>query len=162
MVIVLEILAMCFILLIVCVIGIANGPTGLVVFYEKDVQDRGVELGLTTRERIKRNTIISAIALFAPVLLLVPAMVYYINGARGFWGIFGQIVIILWGMGLFNRLFIDWYWVGHTKAWFIPGTEDLLPYIPMKAFIRKWVGTIVGFPILAAIISTILMLLTNV
>ena len=23
-----------------------------------------------------------------------------------------------------DRLFIDWYWVGKTKAWDIPGTED--------------------------------------
>lgn len=156
MVIVLEGLVMCFILLIICVIGIANGPVGLVVFYEKDVQNRVVELGLTTKDRIKRNTIISSVALFVPVLFLVPAMVYFINGARGFWNIFWQISVILWIMGLFDRLFIDWYWVGHTKTWFIPGTEDLMPYIPKKTVIRKWVGTIVGYPILAAVISALL------
>lgn len=33
---------------------------------------------------------------------------------------------------VFDRLFIDEFWVGHTKAWFIPGTEDLMPYIPVK------------------------------
>lgn len=54
------------------------------VFYDKDVQDRVVELRLITRERIKRNSIISSIELFAPVLLLVPTMVYCMNGARGF------------------------------------------------------------------------------
>ena len=32
--------------------------------------------------------------------------------------------------GLFDRFFIDWFWVGKTKAWLIPGTEDLMPYIP--------------------------------
>ena len=29
--------------------------------------------------------------------------------------------------GLFDRLFIDWYWGGKTKAWIIEGTEDLIP-----------------------------------
>lgn len=55
MILIIEGLAMCFILLIVCVIGIANkGPVGLVCFYEKDLQDRVVELGSTTKEEIKK------------------------------------------------------------------------------------------------------------
>ena len=45
-----EGLVMCFALLIVCVVGIANGPVGLVLLYEKDVQQRVVELGLTTEK----------------------------------------------------------------------------------------------------------------
>lgn len=162
MLIVLESLLMCFILLIICVIGIANGPVGLVNFYEKDVQDRVVELGLTTKEKIKRNSTISTIALFVPIIFLVPAMVYFVNGARGFWDIFWQISIILWVMGLFDRIFIDWYWVGHTKAWFIKGTEDLMPYIPLKTCVFKWVGTIVGYPIFSAIVSAVIMLLTKI
>lgn len=52
---------MCFWLLLICAVGIANGPVGLVVFYEQDVKDRVVELGLTTPERIKKASIISGI-----------------------------------------------------------------------------------------------------
>lgn len=37
---VLEGIIMCFILLIVCVVGIANGPEGMVFFYEKEVQQK--------------------------------------------------------------------------------------------------------------------------
>ena len=44
-----ETIVMCFALLIVCVVGIANGPAGLVVLYEEDVQQRVVELGYMTR-----------------------------------------------------------------------------------------------------------------
>ena len=88
MLVVIEGIVMCFILLIICVIGIANGPVGLVVFYEDDVKKRVVELGLTTEERIKRNSMITTIALFAPILILVPAMVYFINGAREFSDLF--------------------------------------------------------------------------
>ena len=43
---------------------------------------------------------------------------------------------------LFDRLFIDEFWVGHTKAWFIPGTEDLMPYIPIKVKIKNGLVTI--------------------
>ena len=151
--IVLEGLVLSFWLLLVCVVGIANGPTGLVCFFESDVQERVVELGLTTPVRIRRSATISAIALFAPVLTVVPALVYLVNGATGFWEGFAQMAAIYLVMGLFDRIFIDWWWVGHTDAWVIPGTEDLMPYIPTSALVRKWVGTLVGFPLLAAIIA---------
>ena len=40
MIVVLEGFLMCFILLMVCVIGIANGPVGMATLYEEDVQQR--------------------------------------------------------------------------------------------------------------------------
>ena len=53
MLILLEGILMCFILLLVCVIGIANGPVGMVTLYEADVQQWVIELGLTTKEKIR-------------------------------------------------------------------------------------------------------------
>ena len=159
MILIIEGIVMCFIFLIICVVGIANGPVGLVVFYEQEVKDRVVELGMTTREKIKRISILTMIALFVPMIVLVPLMVYGINGARGFWNGFWQMLVILMISGLFDRIFIDWWWVGHTKAWIIPGTEDLRPYIYGKTLVKKWVGTLVGFPILAAVLAGIMQLI---
>jgi hypothetical protein len=150
---------MCFVLLIICVVGKANGPVGLVVFYEQEVKNRVVELGLTTKEKIRKTSIITVIALFVPMLVLVPLMVYGINGAKGFWDGYWQMLVILMISGLFDRIFIDWWWVGHTKAWIIPGTEDLMPYIYGKTLVRKWLGTVVGFPILAAILAGVMQLI---
>lgn len=153
--IILEGLVMCFLLLMTCVIAIANGAVGGVALYENDVQNRVIELGYTTKNKIRRNLILLSIAMFVPIFTIVPFMVYYINGAVGFWDGFWQMTAILWIMGVFDRLFIDWYWVGKTKAWDIPGTEDLKPYIPTKVLIRKWCGTVIGFPLMAAIIAGI-------
>ena len=158
MLLLVESLAMCFILLIICVIGIANGPVGSVYFYEPEVQEKVVELGLTTKEKIKKGYTIAGVALFVPILLFVPAMVYFLNDAKGFWDSFLQITIILMVVGLFDRIFIDWYWVGKTKAWFIPGTEELMPYIPKKTLVKKWIGTVIGYPLLAAIQAAIMSL----
>ena len=149
---------MCFALLIVCAVGIANGPVGLVLLYEKDVQERAVELGLTTKEKIKRNFVICSIALFVPQFVLPPLMVYGVNGVAGFGDAFWQMSIILWIQGLFDRFFIDWYWVGKTKAWEIHGTEDLKPYIPTKVMVSKWVSTILLNPIIALIIAGVMQL----
>ena len=153
MLLIAEGIVMCFVLLVVCAVGIANGPVGLVLLYEEDVQQRVVELGLTTKEKIRKNFILCSIALFVPMFILPPLMVYGINGATGFWSGFWQMSVILWIQGVFDRFFVDWYWVGHTKAWEIPGTEALKPYIPVKVQIRKWFGTIVLNPLIAAIVA---------
>ncbi len=156
MMVFMEGILMCFLLLLSCVIGMKNGPIGLVCLYEKDVQDRVVELGYTTKERIKRNYTILGIALFVPSLFGVPFMVYYINGASGLLDGFIQMTIIYLIYGLFDRLFIDWYWVGKTKAWEIPNTNDLKPYIPIKVVIKKWFGTLVAFPLYALLVAWIM------
>ena len=158
MLIVMEGIVMCFILLVICVVGIANGPVGLVVLYEDDVQQRVVELGLTTRARLKKSLIVTSLAMFGPVLVLTPLMVYGLNGAESFWSGFWQMTAVLWIMGIFDRVFIDWYWVGKTKAWEIPGTEDLMPYIPRKTLMVKWVFTLLGFPLIAAAIAALMLL----
>ena len=97
--------------------------------------------------------------MFIPLFTVVPFMVYVINGAKGFMEGFVQMTVIMLIMGLFDRLFIDWYWVGKTNAWLIPGTEDLKPYIPTKTVITKWTGTLIGFPLMAAIIAGIVNLI---
>ena len=150
---VLEGIAMCFVLLIVCVVGIANGPAGMVFFYEKEVQDKAIELGLTTRETIKKRKRITLIALLVPQLLFVPLMVYFVNRAPDFTAAAVQMAVIYLISGLFDRLFIDWYWVGKTKAWIIPGTENMIPYIYGKTLIGKWVSTLIGYPVFAVIIA---------
>lgn len=154
-----EGIVMCFVLLLVCVVGIADGPVGLVLLYENDVQQRVVELGLTTKKAIRRNFVICSIALFLPLFVLPPLMVYGINGAAGFAEGFWQMAVILWMQGLFDRFFIDWYWVGRTKAWEIPGTEDLKPYIPRRVLIAKWCSTLLLNPLIAAICAGVMQLL---
>ena len=156
MLILIEGIVMCFILLVFCVIGIANGPEKFTIFYEKDGQDKAIELGYTTKKEIKKQTIISIIVLYLPCFILVPYMVCYVNGAKEFSDIFIQSLLIMYIMGLFDRFFVDLYWVEHTKAWNIPNTEELKPYIPKKMKIIKWLGTIVGFAIIAVIIAFVM------
>ena len=155
MLIIFEGIVVCFILLLVCVVGLKNGPEKFAVFYEEDVKVRVVELGYTTEKELKKSFTISGIALFVPMIIIVPLMVYYINGVSDFRSAFWQMTAIFMIGNLFDRLFIDEFWVGHTKAWFIPGTEDLMPYIPVKVKIKKWIGNLIMFPLLSAIIAGI-------
>lgn len=153
MLVIIEGFALCLVLLVTCVVAIANGPVGGVALYEEDVQKRAIELGYTTRRKIRKSLVLLSVATFAPLFTLVPFFAYFVNGAEGFWQGFWQMSCMMWIMGIFDRLFIDWYWVGHTKAWEIPGTEDLKPYIPGSALLRKWTFTVIGFPVIAALIA---------
>lgn len=47
------------------------------------------------------------------------------------------MLVIRFVMNLIGRFLADDYWVGHTKAWTIPGTEDLRPYITVEDKRRK-------------------------
>lgn len=156
--ILIEGLVVCFIVMLCCVIGIANGPEGMAFFYEKEVQERVMHNGLITKEALNRNLkrfkFIGMGIMFAFILIAV----YGFNGARGFAEGFWQILAILMIEGIFDRIFIDWYWVCHTKAWVIQGTEDMQPYISRKVFVKKWVMTLIGFPAIAAILSGIMCL----
>lgn len=82
--------------------------------------------------------------------------VYALNGAKGFVQGFWQLLVILSVMNLIDRFLIDDYWVGHTKAWTIPGTEDLKPYITAKEKQKKWLFGTVGMAGIAAVLAVLM------
>ncbi|MBO5606500.1 MAG: hypothetical protein J5930_01250 [Treponema sp.] len=44
----------------------------------------------------------------------------------------------------------------------IPGTEDLMPYIPKKTWVVKIVLTVIGYPLLAALLSWVMCLILKI
>ena len=146
-------------LVLVCAIGIRNGAVNMVFLYHQDVQDRCVKNGLITQEKIKQNRTLFKSLGIPLYFIFVLVSTYAVNGARGFWPGFWQIFAILSIMNLIDRLFIDEYWVGHTKAWEILGTEDMKPCINTKDKIGKWLMGTVGFAILSAVLSGIMALI---
>ena len=157
--VILEGLGLGALLVLVCAVGIRKGAVGMVHLYDQKVQERCVALGLTTKEKIKRNALRFK-ALCIPVYLIyVLICVYAINGAHTFWKGFWQCFVILSVMNLIDRFLIDGYWVGHTKAWVIPGTEKLMPYISKADKRKKWLAGTVGMAGIAAILAGIGMLL---
>lgn len=146
------------ILSLVCAIGIRNGAVGMVHLYNQDVQERCISLGLTTREEINRNRSLFKVLCLPIYIAYVLVCVYAVNGARGFWPVFWPLLVILFIMNLIDRFLIDEWWVGHTKAWTISGTEDLKPYITAADKRRKWMFGTVGIAVIAAILSGIMLI----
>ena len=140
----------------VCALGIRKGAVGMVHLYSPAVQERCVKLGLTTHERIRRNALIFKAVCVPGYIAYVLVCVYAVNGARGFSQGFWQLFVILSVMNLMDRLLIDGYWVEHTKAWTIPGTEDLKPYITGKDKGQKWLLGTVGMAVIAAVLAGVM------
>lgn len=148
-------------LVLVCAFGIRKGAVGMVHLYHDDVQARCVALGLTTHERIKRNSKLFKLICMPGYVAYVLVCVYAVNGARGFWPGFWQLLVILSVMNLIDRFLVDDWWVGHTRAWTIPGTEDMKPYITGQDKKRKWLFGTVGMVVIAAVLAGVMALLVR-
>ena len=157
----LEGIGLGILLILVCAIGIRRGAVGMVHLYSPEVQDRCIKLGLTTREKIKRNALLFKAICVPGYIAYVLFCVYGINGAKGFLAGFWQLFVILSVMNLIDRFLVDDFWVGHTKAWTIPGTEDLKPYITTKDKAKKWLFGTVGMAVISAALAAIMMLLVH-
>ena len=156
--VILEGIGLGILLVLVCAFGIHKSPVELVHIYGPEVQQRCIDLGLTTREKIKRNSIRFKCVCLPIYIAYVLVMVYAVNGVHGFVTGFWQLFVILSMMNLIDRFGIDEFWVCHTNAWTIPGTEDLKPYITAKDKQKKWLFGTVGMLVIAAILSGIMML----
>lgn len=152
---ILEGLGLGALLVTVCAVGIRKSAVGMVHLYGQNVQERCIALGLTTKENIKRNALRFKVICIPMYLAYVMACVYAINGAQGFWNGFWQCFVILSVMNLIDRLGIDGYWVGHTKAWVIPKTEDLMPYFSKADKKKKWLFGTVGMLLIALVLAGI-------
>ena len=157
--VILEGLGLGALLVLVCAVGIRKGAVGMVHLYSLAVQQRCVKLGLTSPERIRRNSLLFNAVCIPGYIGYVLVCVYGINGARSFAAGFWQPLVILSIMNLIDRLLIDGYWVGHTNAWTIPGTEDLKPYITAKDKQKKWLFGTVGMAGISAVLAGIMMFL---
>ena len=157
----LEGLGLGLLLVLVCAIGIRKGAVTMVHIYHADVQERCIALGLTTREKIKRNSLRFKVICLPLYLAYILLCVYALNGARGFLTGFWQLFLLLSMMNLVDRFGIDEWWVGHTNAWDIPGTEDMKPYINAQDKRVKWTFGTVGMAVVSAVLAGIMALLVR-
>ena len=71
MTLILECIAICFVLLLPCVVVIANGIHNGAFLFEKYVQERVVKMGLITKKEIDRNRILYKICTMVVMIAYV-------------------------------------------------------------------------------------------
>lgn len=128
----LEGLGLGVLLVLVCAVGIRKGAVGMLHLYHADVQERCVELGLTTHETIRKNSLRFKCICMPGYIAYVLICVYAVNGARGFLPAFWQLLVILSVMNVIDRFLIDDWWVAIPKPGPSPAQRTSSPISPAR------------------------------
>ena len=129
--IVLQLILFCALFTLMVKIGVGNNALNGLYFYPKPVQEKAYELGLTDRETVAKKRKRFMIAFFAVMAAALLLIIRVWNGIQSFWAAYLQALIFLEVMNWYDGFVIDRLWVGQSKLWIIPGTEDL-------PFVQTW------------------------
>ena len=157
--IVLQLVLFCLLFTLMVKIAVGGNPLNGLYFYPKPVQEKVFALGMTDRETVARKRKQFMIPF---VLVMLSALVLIIglwNGVRRFWPAYWQALLFLEVMNWYDGICIDRLWVGHSRFWIIPGTEDI-PFVQTWPQVLKKRGIltliwIAGAAIVAGIVAVL-------
>lgn len=129
--IVLQLILFCAVFTLMVKLGVGNNALNGLYFYPKAVQERVYELGLTDRQTVKRKRIIFMTTFFIVMLVVLLLMIGLWNDVKDFPEAYLQALLFLEIMNWYDGIVIDRLWVGHSKFWIIPGTEEI-------PFVQTW------------------------
>ncbi|MBQ6067159.1 MAG: hypothetical protein IJK89_10085 [Clostridia bacterium] len=157
--IILQLILFCALFTLTVKLGVGGNALNGLYFYPKPVQEKVFELGLTDRETVARKRKRFIIPFFLVMLVSLVLIVGLWNGARTFWAAYGQALLFLEVMNWYDGIVIDRLWVGHSKFWVIPGTEEI-PFVQTWKQVLKKRGVltliwIVGAVLVAGIVILI-------
>lgn len=127
----LQLILFCGLFTLMVKIAAGNRAVNALYFYPRAVQERVYSLGLTDREMVyrkRRRFMIPFFVVMGTALILIIGLW---NGVRTFRGAYLQALLFLEVMNWYDGIVIDRLWVGHSRFWVIPGTEDL-------PFVQTW------------------------
>lgn len=118
-------------------LSVRGGAVNGLFFYPKPVQERAFAIGLADRtamgKRRKRFMLLFYLVMLGALLFIIGVW----NGVRDFKTAYWQALLFLEVMNWYDGVVIDKLWVGHSKFWILPGTEDL-PFVQTwKQVLRK-------------------------
>ena len=129
--ILLQLLLFCALFTLMVKIAVSSSPLKGLFFYPKPVQERAYALGLTDREKVSRKRRRFMIPFFLVMAAALVLIVGLWNGICTFWPAYWQALLFLEVMNWYDGVVIDQLWVGHSRFWIIPGTEDI-------PFVQTW------------------------
>ena len=154
--IVLQLVLFCVLFTLMVKLAVGGSALNGLYFYPKPVQEKVYALGLTDPDAVSRKRKRFMIPFF---LLMLSALVLIIglwNGVRRFWPAYWQALLFLEVMNWYDGIVIDRLWVGHSRFWIIPGTEEI-PFVQTWPQVMKKRGIltliwIVGAALVAGIV----------
>lgn len=125
---VLQLVIYCLIFTLMVRYAVRGGAVDGLYFYPKPVQERAIEIGLTTQETIKKKRKIFMTEFYIVMLAALVLIIGLWNHVSDFKTAYLQALLFLEVMNVYDGIVIDKIWVGYSKFWLIPGCEDI-PYV---------------------------------
>ena len=129
--IILQLVLFCALFTLMVKIAVGNNALNGLYFYPKPVQEKAYELGLTDRETVAKKRKLFMTAFFAVIATALISIIRVWNGIQSFWTAYLHALIFLEVMNWYDGIVIDRLWVGHSRFWVIPGTEEI-------PFVQTW------------------------
>jgi hypothetical protein len=149
--IILQLVLFCALFTLMVKIAVGNNALNGLYFYPKPVQEKAYELGLTDRETVAKKRKLFMTAFFAVMAAALISIIRVWNGIQSFWTAYLQALIFLEVMNWYDGIVIDRLWVGHSRFWVIPGTEEI-PFVQTWPQILKKRGILTLIWIAGAVI----------
>lgn len=127
----LQLLLYCLLFTAMVKLAVIGGAVNGLYFYPKAVQDRAIELGLTTHETMNRKRKLFMTSFYIVMLAALVLIIGAWNGVTSFGAAYLQALLFLEVMNVYDGIVIDKLWVGHSRFWVLPGLEDM-------PFVQTW------------------------
>lgn len=118
----------CLLFTLMVMYAVRGGAVDGLYFYPKTVQERAIEIGLTTQKTIKKKRKIFMTEFYIVMLVALVFIIVLWNRVTDFKTAYFQTLLFLEVMNVYDGIMIDKIWVGYSKFWLIPGCEDI-PYV---------------------------------
>lgn len=157
MILIVQLILYCILFTGMVAFAVRGGAIDGLYFYPKQVQERAFEIGLTDRETVKTKKKRFMTLFYIVMLLALILIIGLWNGVGDFKPAYLQSLLFLEVMNWYDGIVIDKVWVGHSKFWVLPGTEDL-PFVQTWKQVLKKRGIlsliwVVGAAIVALLIT---------
>ncbi len=153
----LQLILFCALFTLMVKTGVGSSALNGLYFYPEPVQEKVYELGLADRETVARKRKRFMIAFFAVMVAALVLIIRVWNGIQDFEPAYLQALIFLEVMNWYDGIVIDRLWVGHSRFWVIPGTEEI-PFVQTWPQVLKKRGIltliwIAGAAVIAGIVA---------
>ena len=157
--IILQLLLYCLFYTGLVKLYVGNNAVNGLYFYPKPVQERAIALSLTDAETMARKRKQFLFGFSTAILAALVLIIGGWNGVRDFKTAYLQSLLFVEVVNWFDGIVIDRLWVGHSKFWVIPGTEDI-PFVkPWKAVLTKRGLGMLAWAVIALVVAGLVILI---
>ena len=137
MIILIQLILYCLLFTAMVMYAVRGGAIDGLYFYPKPVQERAIEIGLTTKQVMQKKRKVFMTEFYIVMLTALVLIIGLWNRISDFKTAYVQALLFLEVMNIYDGIIIDKIWVGYSKFWIIPGCEDISYIQTWGQFLKK-------------------------